>query len=32
MRNTRHIAKLYLAGAEVDRGTLKASLTRAPRN
>jgi imidazolonepropionase-like amidohydrolase len=32
IRNTRRIAKLYLAGAEVDRGALKASLTRARRN
>jgi len=29
IRNTRRIAKLYLAGAEVDRAGLKASLARA---
>ena len=27
IRNTRRIAKVYLAGAEVDRAALKASLT-----
>jgi imidazolonepropionase-like amidohydrolase len=32
IRNTRRIAKLYLAGTEVDRAALKASLTRAGRN
>jgi imidazolonepropionase-like amidohydrolase len=32
IRNTRRIDKLYLAGADVDRATLKASFTRAPRN
>ena len=29
IRNTRRIAKLYIAGAEVDRAALKASLLRA---
>ena len=32
IRNTRRIAKIYLAGAEVDRAALKASLTKAARN
>jgi len=32
IRNTRRIAKLYLAGAEVDRAALKASLMRGARN
>jgi imidazolonepropionase-like amidohydrolase len=32
IRNTRRIAKLYLAGAEVDRAALKASLMKAARN
>jgi len=32
IRNTRRIAKLYLAGTEVDRAALKASLMRAARN
>ena len=32
IRNTRRIAKLYLAGAEVDRAALNASLARAARN
>jgi imidazolonepropionase-like amidohydrolase len=32
IRNTRRIAKLYLAGTEVDRAALKASLTRPARN
>jgi imidazolonepropionase-like amidohydrolase len=32
IRNTRRIAKLYLAGAEVDRTALKASLMKAARN
>jgi imidazolonepropionase-like amidohydrolase len=32
IRNTRRIAKLYLAGTEVDRAALKASLTRTGRN
>jgi imidazolonepropionase-like amidohydrolase len=32
IRNTRRIFKLYLAGAEVDRAALKASLMRAARN
>jgi imidazolonepropionase-like amidohydrolase len=32
IRNTRRIAKLYVAGAEVDRGALRASLTGAARN
>jgi imidazolonepropionase-like amidohydrolase len=32
IRNTRGIAKLYLAGAEVDRAALKASLMKAARN
>jgi imidazolonepropionase-like amidohydrolase len=32
IRNTRRIAKLYLAGTEVDRAALKASLTRGVRN
>jgi imidazolonepropionase-like amidohydrolase len=32
IRNTRRIAKLYLAGAEVDRAALKASLMTAARN
>jgi imidazolonepropionase-like amidohydrolase len=31
IRNTRRIAKLYLAGSEVDRAALKASLTRVAR-
>ena len=32
IRNTRRIAKLYIAGNEIDRAALKASLTRAARN
>jgi imidazolonepropionase-like amidohydrolase len=28
IRNTRRIAKLYLAGAEVDRAAIKASLAK----
>jgi imidazolonepropionase-like amidohydrolase len=32
IRNTRRIAKVYLAGVEVDRAALKASLTRPVRN
>ena len=32
IRNTRRIAKLYIAGAEVDRAALSASLTKAARN
>jgi hypothetical protein len=32
IRNTRRIAKMYLAGAEVDRAALKASLTTGARN
>ena len=32
IRNTRRIAKLYLAGAEVDRAALRASLMRGARN
>jgi len=32
IRSTRRIAKLYLAGAEVDRTALKASLARGARN
>src|SRR2546423_6576645 len=32
IRNTRRIAKMYLAGAEVDRAALKASLLRSARN
>jgi imidazolonepropionase-like amidohydrolase len=32
IRNTRRIAKFYLAGAEVDRAALKASLAGAGRN
>lgn len=32
IRNTRRIAKLYLAGAEVDRGAIKASLARSVHN
>ena len=32
IRNTRRIAKLYLAGVEVDRAAIKASLTRNVRN
>jgi len=32
IRNTRRIAKLYLAGAEVDRAALKASLMKTARN
>jgi imidazolonepropionase-like amidohydrolase len=32
IRNTRRIAKLYLAGGEVDRAALKASLIKAARN
>ena len=31
IRNTRRIAKLYLAGVEVDRAALKASLTGSAR-
>jgi imidazolonepropionase-like amidohydrolase len=31
IRNTRRIAKLYIAGAEVDRAALKASLARGAR-
>jgi imidazolonepropionase-like amidohydrolase len=32
IRNTRRIAKLYLAGTEVDRAALKASLLKSARN
>jgi imidazolonepropionase-like amidohydrolase len=32
IRNTRRISKMYLAGAEVDRAALKASLMTAARN
>jgi imidazolonepropionase-like amidohydrolase len=32
IRNSRRIAKLYLAGAELDRTALKASLVKAARN
>jgi imidazolonepropionase-like amidohydrolase len=32
IRNSRRIAKMYLAGAEVDRAALKASLMAAARN
>ncbi len=32
IRNTRRIAKMYLAGAEVDRAALKSSLMRSARN
>ena len=32
IRNTRRIAKLYVAGTEVDRAALRASLTRPARN
>ena len=32
IRNTRRIAKMYLAGAEVDRAALKASLMTGARN
>ena len=32
IRNTRRIARLYIAGAEVDRAALRASLTRGARN
>jgi imidazolonepropionase-like amidohydrolase len=32
IRNTRRIARLYLAGAEIDRVALKASLSRTARN
>jgi imidazolonepropionase-like amidohydrolase len=32
IRNTRRIAKLYLAGTEVDRAAIKASLARPARN
>jgi imidazolonepropionase-like amidohydrolase len=32
IRNTRRIAKLYLAGSEIDRAALKASLTRPARD
>jgi imidazolonepropionase-like amidohydrolase len=32
IRNTRRIARFYLAGAEVDRAALKASLMTAARN
>jgi imidazolonepropionase-like amidohydrolase len=32
IRNTRRIAKLYLAGAEVDRAAIKASLAKNMRN
>jgi imidazolonepropionase-like amidohydrolase len=32
IRNTRRIAKMYLAGAEVDRAALKASLMAGARN
>ncbi len=32
IRNTRRIAKLYLAGTEVDRAAIKASLARNMRN
>ena len=32
IRNTRRIAAIYLAGAEVDRAALKASLMRGARN
>jgi imidazolonepropionase-like amidohydrolase len=31
IRNTRRIAKLYIAGVEVDRAALKASLARGAR-
>jgi hypothetical protein len=29
IRNTRRIAKIYLAGAEIDRSALKAAVARA---
>jgi imidazolonepropionase-like amidohydrolase len=32
IRNTRRIARLYIAGAEIDRAAIRASLTRAARN
>jgi len=32
IRNTRRIAKMYLAGVEVDRAAIKASLTKNTRN
>jgi imidazolonepropionase-like amidohydrolase len=32
IRNTRRIARMYLAGEEVDRAALKASLTRNAKN
>jgi imidazolonepropionase-like amidohydrolase len=32
IRNTRRIARFYIAGAEVDRAAIKASLLRAARN
>ena len=32
IRNTRRIAKLYIAGAEVDRAALKAALTKSAAN
>jgi imidazolonepropionase-like amidohydrolase len=32
IRNTRRIAKLYLAGAEVDRAAIKQSLAAGARN
>jgi imidazolonepropionase-like amidohydrolase len=32
IRNTRRIAKLYIAGAEVDRAAIKTSLMRSARN
>jgi imidazolonepropionase-like amidohydrolase len=32
IRNTRRIAKLYIAGAEVDRTAIKTSLARSSRN
>jgi len=32
IRNTRRIAGMYLAGAEIDRAALKASLTKSAAN
>jgi imidazolonepropionase-like amidohydrolase len=32
IRNTRRIARMYLAGEEVDRAALKASLTNNAKN
>jgi len=32
MRNTRRIAKLYIAGVEVDRPALKAAIMQGARN